>query len=395
MIVHKLLQEHLSETCPEIHYSRLKAIMDVAYGLQKSNNLSLTAIGRKLSGNIDIKHKIKKVDRLEGNKKLHLELNSLYQGLSQYIFKYINYDNNLPIVVDLCFIKDKYDVQMMSAELASKGRTIPIYRDVFSKDERNGRVKNFLENLKSCLPEDKQVLIIMDAGFGEEWIKEIELQDWFWIVRVRDNKKFRLDESDNWLYQKDIPETKTTRARSYDNAAIMKEHNRKCRIIIKPYSPVQIKTNQNSKSYIHGNKEYKRSAKEPWVLATNLSKEDNNATKIVNYYKKRMQIEESFRDVKSHRYGLGARYAKTTCINRWAVKMLLAAIVQIVYWIIGILAYNQHLQGKFQANTVKNKKVFSYFYLGQLVIEHDMLKKLKFDWRKLPSIVDEELARIW
>lgn len=108
-----------------------------------------------------------------------------------------------------------------------------------------------------------------------------------------------------------------------------------------------------------------------------------------------MQIEESFRDVKSHQFGLGARYGRTSCIHRWGVKMLLAAIVQIIFWIIGIVGHSRDYQSKFQANTVKHKKVFSYFYLGQLIVEHKMLAELNIDYENLPDVISKELARKW
>ena len=40
----ELLQSYLEEVCPEIHAARLQALMDVADGLQKSHNLSLTIV---------------------------------------------------------------------------------------------------------------------------------------------------------------------------------------------------------------------------------------------------------------------------------------------------------------------------------------------------------------
>lgn len=89
MLANKLLHDHLSDVCPDVHGNRLQAIMKVAYGLQKSQNLSLTAMGRKLNGDIDIKHKIKTVDRLENNKHLYDELSYIYYGLSNYLFKYL------------------------------------------------------------------------------------------------------------------------------------------------------------------------------------------------------------------------------------------------------------------------------------------------------------------
>lgn len=75
--------------------------------------------------------------------------------------------------------------------------------------------------------------------------------------------------------------------------------------------------------------------------------------------------------------------------------MLLAAIVQIIYWIVGVIAHNQNFQKYFQANTVKDKKIFSYFYLGRLMFEHDKVRELKIVKNILPEIIEQELARVW
>lgn len=139
---------------------------------------------------------------------------------------------------------------------------------------------------------------------------------------------------------------------------------------------------------------YKRSAKEPWVLATNLP-ENYSPTQIVNTYKKRMQIEESFRDVKSHPFGLSARYIRTVSIYRWAIAMLLAAIVQVTLWIIGVIAHHQGMQSYFQENTVRDKKVFSYFYLGQLIVEHNKLHEIMTKCLSIECAIQEELKRDW
>ena len=107
-----------------------------------------------------------------------------------------------------------------------------------------------------------------------------------------------------------------------------------------------------------------------------------------------MQIEESFRDMKSHQFGLSGRDIRTTNIDRWGVKMLLAAIVQIVYWVVGVIGHQQGMQKYFQVNTVKDKKIFSNFTLGQLIIEHDQLDKLKIDYDNLPGLIEMELADV-
>lgn len=108
-----------------------------------------------------------------------------------------------------------------------------------------------------------------------------------------------------------------------------------------------------------------------------------------------MQIEESFRDVKSHQFGLSTRYIRTVSIYRWAIAMLLAAIVQITLWIIGVIGHHQGMQSYFQANTVRDKKVFSYFYLGQLIVEHNKLHAVMTKCLNIEHAIQAELERDW
>lgn len=395
MNANTLLHNHFINFCPDIHAIRLQSIMDVASGLQKSQNLSMASMGRKIDAASKIKNKIKKVDRLESNVHLHKELENLYQALSSYIFTYVSYEANTPIIIDLCYLKDNCAVQMLSAEIAIKGRSLPLYRDVFNQGELKKRASQFISNLKDFIPKNKPVIIIMDAGFGEDWFKAIESQGWYWLVRIRQGKNIQIEPHAEWTSIKDFIPTIGLKSKCYPNAKIMKEHERNCRIVTVKKLPKNRRkpqfTPRNDKA---GNNAYRLAAKEPWILATNLPTQ-YKTTQIINFYKKRMQIEESFRDVKSHRYGLSGRYISTTCVHRWGVKMLLASIVQIVFWIIGVIGHSQNFQKVFQANTVKDKKVFSYFYLGQLIIEHDKLGELIIDFENLPKIIEQELARDW
>jgi len=236
----------------------------------------------------------------------------------------------------------------------------------------------------------------MDAGFGEDWFEAIESMDWHWLVRIRQGKQIKLTENTDWLEIKDFIGNIGNRTQHYKKAQIMKEHMRNCRLVAKRniIKDTKEKYKRQPRNYNAGNGDYARSWKEPWILATNLP-EKFSTTQILNFYKKRMQIEESFRDLKSHRFGIGARYACTDCIERWGVKMLLAAIVQIIYWVIGVIAHSQNFQKHFQANTVKDKKIFSYFYLGRLMFEHDKIKELNLERCQIPQIIQMELARSW
>lgn len=396
MSINELLFLHLEEFCPEIHAKRLQAIMDVATGVQHSQQLSIAAIGRHLKSDTKLKHRIKKVDRLLGNNQLYSELAGIYSGLSQYVFKYIAQDKVSPIVIDLCFLKDDQDIQMLSAEVATQGRTIPLYREVFKKGYLKGREKKFISKLSQCIPADRDVLIIMDAGFGDNWFEAIESESWYWLVRARSGKHIKLSESDEWQEACDLFSQIGTRAKCYENAYITKTQPRSCRVITKKGSMLskRKKPEKLPRNYNAANGNYQRLAKEPWILATNLPKK-YNTTQVLNAYKKRMQIEESFRDIKNTRYGLSGRHIETRCIFRWGILMLLAAIAQITLWIIGVIGHSQGFQKVFQSNTVKDRKVFSYFYLGQLMVEFGKLNELSFDYKNLPTIIETELARVW
>jgi hypothetical protein len=391
-----LLETHLMEECPYIHSKRLQALMDVACGLQKKQNLTLTEMGRGLDDRVKIKHRIKKVDRLERNQQLYEEIASVYFGLSSFLFKYLSYQENTPIIIDLCCLKDDHEIQMLSAEIALKGRSIPLYREVFKAGGLSGRAMSFIGALSHCIPKGKTVIFIMDAGFGEDWLKAIESFNWYWLVRIRQGKMLKLDPEQEWQTVKEFIPQIAIRTTSYNDAYIMKDHNHACRIVTTRRDPSKRKkptrAPRNDKA---GSNSYRRSAKEPWILATNLPPLDFETTKVVNYYSKRMQIEQSFRDLKSHQFGLSARYIRTRCIYRWGVKMLLASIVQVMFWIIGVIGHSQNFQKIFQANTVKDRKVFSYFYLGQLIVEHNKLKDLIIDYENLPTILEQELAKKW
>ncbi|MFB4243000.1 transposase, partial [Escherichia fergusonii] len=60
------------------------------------------------------------------------------------------------------------------------------------------------------------------------------------------------------------------------------------------------KNQRSTRTHCHhpSPKIYSASAKEPWVLATNLPVEIRTPKQLVNIYSKRMQIEETFRDLK-------------------------------------------------------------------------------------------------
>jgi hypothetical protein len=77
-----------------------------------------------------------------------------------------------------------------------------------------------------------------------------------------------------------------------------------------------------------------------------------------------MQIEETLRDAKSHRFGFGLRYARSTSQHRIQVLLLLVALATLVLWLVGLAGRARDLARHFQANTIRVRAVLSTPFLG-------------------------------
>ena len=67
MSIIALLHNLLKEKLPSIHATRLRALMAAVEAGLSGASLSITKLGRSISGPAYIKHKIKRMDRLAGN----------------------------------------------------------------------------------------------------------------------------------------------------------------------------------------------------------------------------------------------------------------------------------------------------------------------------------------
>ncbi|MEZ9923750.1 transposase, partial [Vibrio breoganii] len=106
------------------------------------------------------------------------------------------------------------------------------------------------------------------------------------------------------------------------------------------------------------------------TLATNLPTGTRTPKQLVRIYSKRMQIEETFRDLKSPAYGLRLRHSRTSNPERFDIMLLIALMLQLTFWLAGVHAQKQGWNKHFQANTIRNRNVFSTVRLGMEVLRH-------------------------
>ena len=104
--------------------------------------------------------------------------------------------------------------------------------------------------------------------------------------------------------------------------------------------------------------------REPWLLATSLPAEQSLARRVVNLFATRMQIEEAFRDLKSHRFGMGFEDSRTRCPERFGVLLLIATLAHLALWLTGQAGQRHNAHHHYQANTERRRNVLSTVFLG-------------------------------
>ena len=81
-----------------------------------------------------------------------------------------------------------------------------------------------------------------------------------------------------------------------------------------------------------------------------------------------MSIEEGFRDTKNERYGLALNFCGSECPKRIEILLMIGMLTQFALLIVGKVAYIKGYYKDFQANTIRTRRVLSYFFLGKELI---------------------------
>ena len=369
----QLLHKSFKKSCPKIHDTRLNSLFSAVDNLLLGRRLTLTSLGRSAPGESQVKNKIKKVDRLLGNHHIHMELIDCYSAMAH---KLIANKLHPIIIVDWATVDNRDKFHVLKATLAYEGRGITIYDQVEYKDRPSKQSNNshdqFIDTLFKILPPNCKPIIVTDAAFIAKWFKRIEAHGGYWVGRVRGLVKMRKPDEQTWQTCQAMFTKATVQPTSLGEYILSKKNPLPCQLYIYK-EPKKGRTRKNRDGSIKkstAKEDHQRSANEPWLLASNLPKSFNVAKKVVSCYKKRMQIEETFRDIKDPRYGFGIRATLSNCKKRVAVLLLIAAITLLVFGILGHMAYASGVYKHFQANTIRNRRVLSFWYLGQQVYEH-------------------------
>ncbi|EJQ8147135.1 IS4 family transposase [Salmonella enterica subsp. enterica serovar Newport] len=390
MPVRKLCQNFFRNAFAPFHQYRQNALLDATVALINGASLTLTSIGRFLPGNAQVKNKIKRIDRLMGNESLHHDIPLIFRNITSMLTQQLSL---CVIAVDWSGYPSQEN-HVLRASLLCDGRSIPLLSQIVPSEKQNNTLiqNDFLDSLAQSLPPNARVIIITDAGFQSTWFHHIRTLGWDFIGRIRNNVQFCLDNTpEKWLKVLDCPECKTP---EYMGAGILvKEKKKSIRGHFYTYKKsVKGRKNKRSKNrplLTRTITEQRKSAKEAWLIFS--STDDFRPREIIKLYSRRMQIEQNFRDEKSERFGFGLRNSKSRSTGRMLVLSLLATLSTIVMWLLGYYAENKGLHLRYQANSIKSRRVISYLTLAKNVLRHTPLI-LK---RTVLSTVLNHLARTY
>jgi len=112
-----------------------------------------------------------------------------------------------------------------------------------------------------------------------------------------------------------------------------------------------------------------RSAREPWLLACSPGLAHLSPQAIVALYAQRMRIEQSFRDIKNERGGLGLSASRSRSGKRLETLLLIGHLAGWLMRLIGESAQQRQMQLQFQSVCRLDHKEISVLTLARRVID--------------------------
>lgn len=350
---------------------RIKAVLDCTDSLAMDETLTLTGLGRGIiNTKAKVKNSIKRVCRLLGNENLHQERIGVYAAIAKVSLKNIKY----PLIIIDWSPVNRLDKQILRAVIPIGGRAFTLYEEVYP-EKQLGTVtahKDFLNKLALVLPKNITPIISTDAGYRVPWFKEVEAQGWFWLGRLRGRVSLQVEEQ--WLSVYELfSQAKINVKKHLGTCLLGKTQKHTCTAVLykKASKGRSTKTLDGKKSRRSVSLEYAKGGREPWLLVSNMPELEWPAERIVNLYNQRMQIEEGFRDTKNERYGLALNFCRSSSLKRVNILLMIAMLTQFSLILVGKMAYIKGYYKDFQANTVKSRRVLSYFRLGKELIRRE------------------------
>lgn len=375
MHTERSIQQIFKKSFNVIHEKRADSLIAASTSVLNGAHLTVSSIGRHISGPALEKSRIHRADSIVGNGLLYNDKLKLMRALVNAIF---SNRTTLYVLIDWsgCCSDERFILQ---ASIANNGlgRSQPIHTRIHGKSEGEWvkAQKLFLDELKFIFSDIKNnIVVITDAGFHASWFKEVQRLGWDYIGRVRGTVKVHLESTEQWNTVDELYQQATGSPQALGRCTLGKDKRNSIEgeLYLIKKNRLGRKKPSNKKRYPDQEQQYEKMYKDPWLLIASIK--TSEALKIIQAYGHRMQIEQNFRDTKNSNYGYGLEHSGTKDHMRLDNLLTIALVATFMAFIIGLCAENIKLHWTFQANTVRHKRVLSLVYLGTRVWQNSLSK---------------------
>lgn len=328
-----VLQKCLSNVFKQMHAARAEVLIGAVQALLLGRRLILMDLARAWPGAQRVRAPLKRLDRLLGNVHLKAERVALYRAMTQWL---VRHDRPI-IIIDWSALRADDRWHLLRAGIPVGGRTLTILEMIYPKSMLASprAEKAFLRQLHQLLPAQVRPILVTDAGFRTPWFRAVARLGWDYVGRLRHQTRIKLEGSCDWVDNRELHQNASSQAQRFKGVSIVQSDPWRCDLVSyrKPKQGRFRLTRTGSRSASRRSCLAQRSAHDPWLLVVSAGLADLKPSRIVALYGKRMQIEQSFRDLKCERMGCAFRYSLTRSIDRLLILLLLHALATFVAWL--------------------------------------------------------------
>lgn len=334
--VHSFLDSLFGE---DLHAKRVLSLSLATLGVLHAASLAVYAIGQALATarGLDGKHGVKQVDRLLSNRGINpWKLFPLWVPFA------LGQRQEAVVTLDWTDFDDDDQTTLIASLVTQHGRSTPLMWLTVQKSTLKG-MRNEVEDtlllkLREIIPREVKVTILADRGFGDQKLYALLKELGFdFVIRFRQSIHVCSQEGERRPAAEWVPKA--------GHLYML----RQARVTAKMYEVAAV-------VFVK-----KKNMKEAWCLATSL--EGASGAEVVKLYSRRFTTEETFRDIKDLRFGMGLSSIRISEPDRRDRLLLLSAFACALLTLLGAAGESLGMERHMKANTVK-KRSYSLFRQG-------------------------------
>ena len=337
----------ICELRPRERVTRLRNFVWLIVGIYQSRSVHLSKVAGKIPGLANLVSLTRRLSRFLDNPAIHVR--EWYEPIArQWLQAQWRCLKEIRFIVD--GTKVGFGHQLLMVSLAYRRRAIPIaWTWVRQVRGHSSALKQLalLNYVRSLFPSGVPVFLVGDCEFGSvEVLKWLDQWHWFYVLRQKSDSGIWLRHSTEWKPFDSFVQ-KAGQSLWLGNGYLTASH-------IYPTSLL-----------VH----WQSGEKEPWCLATNLP--DRDLT--LQYYRRRMWIEEMFGDLKKHGFDL-----ESTMLHTFLrLSRLTLAVACLYVWLISFGARTIH-RGWRSLVDRSDRRDLSIFQIGFRFLQRSLTNAFPF-----------------